>query len=76
MSSMAGIIQESFYEEREVTVKQLKLSTSDLFKEEPGKIKDFLIQLKLYMRFNRGSFPDDQERILYALSFMRDKAVR
>jgi len=55
--------------------KNLKYDAPTPFTGKRSKFKAFIIQLNLYMTFNRTRFTSETERVLWAISRLERKAL-
>ena len=53
---------------------RVKMSLPDTYDGNRVKLKAFLMQAELYIRFNGAMFQNEQQKVLWAASFMRGRA--
>jgi len=52
----------------------LKVSTLNAFTGERGKLRAFLVKLKLYIEFNQTKFRSEMNKGLFTVSYLKDAA--
>ena len=52
--------------------KEVKMNTPTPFMEEKKKLEEFLIKTDMYLTMNDEMYNNDQRKIIFALSFMKD----
>ena len=57
-----------------VTTKALKIATPIKYTEDWKKLKPFLLQCKLYYRFNKDQFYEAGNKVLYAMYYLEGNA--
>jgi len=57
-----------------IGVKPPKVALPDTFSGERSKLKAFLVQLELYMRFNQATLRNEADKILFASTYLRGGA--
>lgn len=55
--------------------KNIKYRTVDPFTGERNKLQGFLLQLRLYVKFNEARFASETERVLWAVTLLNGKAM-
>jgi hypothetical protein len=55
--------------------KNIKYKTIKLFTGEYNKLPGFLLQLRLYITFNRERFRSDTEQVLWAVTLLDSKVI-
>ena len=53
---------------------RVKMSLPDTYDSNRVKLKAFLMQAELYIGFNGAMFQNEQQKVLWAASFMRGRA--
>ena len=53
-----------------------KVSVPEPYSGKAGGLEEFLLQIKLYLIFNKNSFPREADKVLYASSYLRGRAAR
>jgi len=64
--------QESGTTAAAVQNKEIKMNTLTLFTGKREKLKEFLIELEMYLAMNADIYNADQQKIIFALSFMKE----
>ena len=57
-------------------IKILKIVLLNLFKGERSRLKPFLLQIKMNIYFNELQFKTDINKVLYAVTYLQDYAVK
>jgi Retrotransposon gag protein/Zinc knuckle len=52
----------------------VRVKEPELFKGQPGQLEPFIAQLRLYFGFNTERLTTDQDKVVFATSYFRDKA--
>ena len=55
--------------------KELKYKSIELFTGDRNKLQGFILQLRLYEKFNREQFRSQTERVLWAVTLLEGKAM-
>jgi hypothetical protein len=55
--------------------KEIKYKTIDAFNGERNRLQGFLLQLRLYVKFNENRFRSETERVLWAVTLLEGKAM-
>src|SRR5438874_412000 len=75
LTQLTNVVETSVTAEKDSTrQKTVKVSTPDTFHGEREKLKPFLAQVELYMQFNSGLFSDEENKVLFAASYLRGTA--
>ena len=61
---------DSDHDQNKIHVK-IKINKSDIFDENRRKLKTWLIQIKLYFKFNRVA---DEDKMTFATTYFRERA--
>ena len=59
-----------------VIIKTLKIAPSNIFKSKRGKLKLFLLQIKINVHFNKLQFKSNTDKILYTATYLRDYTIK
>ena len=52
----------------------VKVNTPDEFYGERRKLKSFILQCDLYLRFNEHLYPEEEDQILFLITYLRGDA--
>src|SRR5947207_134221 len=75
LRQLTNVVETSVAAEKDsARQKTVKVSTPDTFNGQREKLKPFLAQVELYMQFNSGLFTDDENKVLFAASYLRGAA--
>jgi len=56
------------------TIDVLKVPALNAFMRERGKLRAFLIKLKLYIEFNQAKFRSEMDKGLFTVSYLKNAA--
>ena len=71
------LLTERLHKSDEPRKERLKARQPDPFSgSDPHKLQPFLLQCQLYFRNNPRAYPDDESKVNFALSYLRDTALQ
>ena len=64
-------------EEKEMVLREsVKVKLPDTFNGKREDLEAFLLQVGLYSHFNRDKFEDDEDKIMWTVSYLRGEALK
>ena len=57
-------------------IKTFKIAHFNVFKRKREKLKVFLLQININIRFNKAQFKLKVNKILYTVTYLRDNTVK
>ena len=59
-----------------IVIKTLKIVHLNVFKRERKRLKAFLLQININIRFNKTQFKLEINKILYTATYLRDNIIK
>ena len=59
-----------------IVIKILKIAHSNIFKKKRERLKVFLLQIKIKIRFNETQFKSKVDKILYTATYLKNNIIK